>query len=135
MVQIKPMENEIRSIIHDDFVHLPDHLLALFGGRDKFLLFIELIDFWDGTFLIPPATVRNKQLAKGINGIVKVKRRAQQGQLIISRDFVPSMLGDQHGLKLDIDVDLFQQLLDDLGIFTRKFDIRRALDFDPDLSV
>ena len=98
-----------------------DDLLASLGISHKLLLLEEGIQGRQGTALVPAPPISHEELPEGVNGIVKIRRRPQEGHEVVPRDFICPELAQDHRLEFDVDVDLLQKLLQNLPILTREF--------------
>src|SRR5215831_5715711 len=99
MMQVKPMEDQIRRIVHGDLVHLPNDLLALLRSSDEFLLLVEFIYLRHRMPLVPATTFGDKPLPKGINRVIEVDGRPQKREPIVPRDLVGAELREEHRFK------------------------------------
>ena len=90
-------------------------------------MFVEGIQGRQGTALVPAPPISHEELPEGVNGIVKIRRRPQEGHEVVPRDLICPELAQNHRLEFDVDVDLLQELLQNLPILTREFNIAGTL--------
>src|SRR5712691_3101491 len=127
VVKLRPQQDQVGRIIHGEGVHVPDDLLARLGIPHERLLREKCVKRWQGMSLVPAPPVGHEELPEGVNGVVKIQRRPQEGHQVVPRDLIRPELAQEHRLKVDGDVDLLQQLLHDLPILTREFNIAGTL--------
>src|SRR5262245_46897749 len=103
-MQIEPVEDQVRRVVHGELVHFPDDLLTRLRIGDELLLLVERIDLRHRMPLVPTATFGDKPLPKGINRVIEVDGRPQQREPIVARDLVGAEPREEHWFEGDVDV-------------------------------
>ena len=92
MVKLRPLQDQVRRIIHGYGIHVPDDLLAGLGIRHELLLLEEFVEFWQRMPLVPAPPFGHEELSEGVNGVVEIRRRAQERHQVVPRDLIGAEL-------------------------------------------